>query len=115
MKPHQNIIINHREHIMKRFLALIAIASILSIPFVVGAHGSATHILGTVTKATNNKITIKTPKGKNVIIYFSADTIFQKNGITNSNSRPKVGNRLIAETAKTEDRLVAIEVKFSTP
>ena len=100
---------------MKRSLALIVVTAILSFPLVVEAHGSATHVLGTVTKTANDKVTVKTPKGEILTIYFATDTIFQKNGITNSNSRPKVGNRLIAETAKIEDRLVAIEVKFSTP
>ena len=100
---------------MKQSLALIVVTAILSFPLVVEAHGSATHVLGTVTKTANDKVTVKTPKGEIVIIYFRNDTIFQQNGVTSADARPKVGNRLIAETAKTEDRLVAIEVKFSTP
>ena len=100
---------------MKRSLALIVVTAILSFPLVVEAHGSATHVLGTVTKTANDKVTVKTPKGEILTIYFATDTIFQKNGITNSNSRPKVGNRLIAEAAKIEGKLVAVEVKFATP
>ena len=100
---------------MKRSLALIVVTAILSFPLVVEAHGSATHVLGTVTKTANDKVTVKTPKGEIVIIYFRNDTIFQKNGITSANARPKVGNRLIAEAAKIEGKLVAVEVKFATP
>lgn len=100
---------------MKRFLALIMIAIVFSLPLVAGAHGNATHVMGTVTEAANDQVTIKTPKGKMVTVFFSADTIFQRNGITTSDARPQVGNRLIAEAAKIEDKLVAVEVKFASP
>ena len=100
---------------MKQSLALIVITTILSLPLVVGAHGSVIHILGTITETTNDEVTVKTPKGEIVTIYFVTDTIFQKNGITGTDVRPKVGNRLIAEAAKIEGKLVAVEVKFATP
>ena len=100
---------------MKRSLALIVVTAILSFPLVVEAHGSATHVLGTVTKTANDKVTVKTPKGEIVIIYFRNDTIFQQNGVTSSDARPKVGDRLIAEAANIEGKLVAVEVKFATP
>ena len=99
---------------MKRSLALIVVTAILSFPLVVEAHGSATHVLGTVTKTANDKVTVKTPKGEIVTIYFGADTIFQQNGITLNEARPKIGNRLIAEAAKIKGKLVAEEVKFAT-
>ena len=99
---------------MKRSLALIVIATILSYPFVVGANGSAIHILGTVTETKNDEVTVETPKGEIVTIYFVTDTIFQKNGITSTDARPKVGNRLIAEAVKIEGKLVAVEIKFAT-
>ena len=100
---------------MKPSLALIVITTILSLPLVVGAHGSAIHVLGTVTEATNDKVTVKTPKGKIVTIYFVTDTIFQQNGVTSSDARPKVGDRLIAEAANIEGKLVAVTVRFATP
>lgn len=100
---------------MKRFFAFIVITTILSLPLIVGAHGSTTHVLGTVTESTNDRVTVKTLKGDIVIIYFDTDTIFQQNGITNSDVRPKIGNRLIAEATKIEGKLVAVEVNFSTP
>ena len=99
---------------MKRFLAFIIITAILLLPLFVEAHGKATHVLGTVTEATNDQVTVKTPKGEIVTIYFGANTIFQQNGITLNEARPKVGNRLIAEAAKIKDKLVAEEVKFAT-
>ena len=100
---------------MKRSLALIVVTAILSFPLVVEAHGSATHVLGTVTKTANDKVTVKTPKGEIVIIYFRNDTIFQQNGVTSADARPKVGNRLIVEAANIGGKLVAVEVKFATP
>ena len=80
-----------------------------------GGHGSATHILGTVTETKNDEVTVETPKGEIVTIYFVADTTFQKNGVNKNNARPKVGNRLIAEAVKIGGKLVAVEVKFATP
>lgn len=100
---------------MKRFFAFIIVAMLLSFPLFVGAHGNASHILGTVTEATHDQVTVKTPKGKTVTIHFSTDTIFQHNGITTSDARPQVGNRLIAEAAKIEGKFVAVEVKFASP
>ena len=99
---------------MERFLAFIIITAILLLPLFVGAHGNATHVLGTVTEATNDQVTVKTPRGEIVTIYFGANTIFQQNGITLNEARPKVGNRLIAEAAKIKGKLVAEEVKFAT-
>ena len=99
---------------MKRFLAFIIITAILLLPLFVEAHGKATHVLGTVTEATNDQVTVKTPKGEIVTIYFGANTIFQQNGITLNEARPKVGNRLIADVAKIKGKLVAEEVKFAT-
>ena len=99
---------------MERFLAFIIITAILLLPLFVEAHGKASHVLGTVTEATNDQVTVKTPKGEIVTIYFGADTIFQQNGITLNEARPKVGNRIIAEAAKIKDKLVAEAVKFAT-
>ena len=99
---------------MKRFLAFIIITAILLLPLFVEAHGKASHVLGTVTEATNDQVTVKTPKGEIVTIYFGTDTIFQQNGITLNEARPKVGNRLIAEVAIIKGKLVAEEVKFAT-
>ncbi|MDT7043923.1 DUF5666 domain-containing protein [Candidatus Nitronereus thalassa] len=100
---------------MKRLLALTILLLLLSAPLFVGAHGNASHVLGTVTETTQDQITVKTPKGKVVTIHISPDTIFQHNGITTNDARPQVGNRLIAEAAKIDDKLVAIEIKFSSP
>ena len=100
---------------MKQFLALIVINAMLSLPLIVGAHGNTIHVLGTVTETTNDQVTVKTPKGEIVTIYFVTDTIFQQNGVTSSDARPKVGDRLIAEAANIEGKLVAVEVKFATP
>ena len=100
---------------MKQSLALIVINAMLSLPLIVGAHGNTIHVLGTVTETTNDQVTVKTPKGEIVTIYFVTDTIFQQNGVTSSDARPKVGDRLIAEAANIEGKLVAVEVKFATP
>lgn len=100
---------------MKQLFSLIIVTLLLSLPLFVGAHGSAMHVMGTVVEATQDQVTIKTPKGKKVTVAFSSDTIFQHNGITSTDARPQVGNRLIAEAAKIEGKLIAVEVKFASP
>lgn len=100
---------------MKPLLTLTIVTVLLCFPLFVGAHGSASHVLGTVTATTQDQITIKTPKGEVVTLSISPDTIFQHNGITTKETRPQVGNRLIAEAAKIDKHLVAIEIKFSSP
>jgi len=100
---------------MKRLLTLTLLVVVLSFPLIVGAHGNDAHILGTVTEAAQDRITIKTLKGKLVTLVITADTTFQHNGITTKDARPQVGSRLIAEAEKDGDKLVAKEIKFSSP
>ena len=100
---------------MKRFLAFIIVTCMLSFPLIVGAHGNATHVMGTVTETTQDHITVKTPKGKSVTLVITSDTSFQRNGISTKDARPQVGNRLIAEAANIEGKFVAIDIKFSSP
>ena len=100
---------------MKHILALILATFVLSYALIAGAHGNATHVMGTVTEVTDTQITVKTLKGKIVTLHFNADTIFQQNGITTNDARPHVGTRLIAEAATIEGKLVAVEIKFASP
>ncbi len=100
---------------MKQFLALTILAVILACPLFVGAHGSEAHVLGTVTEATQDQITITTLKGKSVTLAITADTTFQHNGIDTKKARPQVGNRLIAVAEKDGDSIVAKSIKFSSP
>lgn len=100
---------------MKRFLALTILVAILACPLFVGAHGDEDHLLGTVTEATQDQITIKTLKGKSVTLAITADTTFQHNGIATKKARPQVGNRLIAVAEKDGDSFIAKNIKFSTP
>jgi len=100
---------------MKRFLALTILAAILSCPLFVAAHGNEAHVLGTVTEATQDQITIKTLKGKSVRLAITANTTFQHNGIDTKKVRPQVGNRLIAVAEKDGEAFVAKNIKFSSP
>ena len=100
---------------MKRLLTFLMAAFLLSFPLLVGAHGNATHIMGTVTATTEDHITVKTPKGKSITLVVTTDTSFQQNGISTNKARPQVGNRVIAEAAKIDGKFVAIDIKFSSP
>ena len=100
---------------MKRCLPFTLVVIILSCSLFVGAHGRATHILGTVTETTKDRIILQTSKGKLVTLVITAETSFQENGITTNTARPQVGNRLVVEAAKIENTFVAIEITFSSP
>ena len=63
----------------------------LLVPALAFAHGSATHILGTVTESSHDHIVVKTLKGKLVTVTINADTVLQHNGITTKDMRPQVG------------------------
>ena len=100
---------------MKRCLLFAFSLLILIVPALLLAHGNATHIMGTVTETAQDHIVVKTTKGKLVTVVINAETILQQNGITTKDIRPAVGNRVIAETVKDGDELVARELRFSSP
>ena len=81
----------------------------------VWAHGDSSHVLGTVTEATDDHIVVETPKGKSVSIAIHAETSFQKNGISTKEARPQVGDRLVGDVAKDGENLVGKEIRFATP
>lgn len=100
---------------MKRCLLLALFLLSLIVPTLLFAHGNATHVMGTVTETGHDHIVVKTTKGKLVTVTINAETILQHNGITTKDVRPAVGNRVIAETVKDGDGLVAKELRFSAP
>lgn len=99
---------------MTRYLSVALIVCALAIPSLLLAHGSAKHVMGTVTETSQHHIIVKTTKGKLVTVTINSATILERNGITTNGIRPEVGNRVIAETMKDGDHLVAKELHFSS-
>lgn len=100
---------------MRTRLHLILAVFLFMVPTVLLAHGNSTHVMGTVTESTQDHIVVKTTKGKLVTITVNAETILNHNGINTKTVKPQVGNRVIAETVRNGDTLVAKELRFSSP
>ncbi|MEC4674710.1 MAG: hypothetical protein VST68_11020 [Nitrospirota bacterium] len=99
---------------MKRYLIVAFVYLLLMTPSLLLAHGSAKHVMGTVTETAQDHIVVKTTKGKMVTVAINSETILDRNGITAKGIRPEVGNRVIAETMKDGDQLIAKELHFSS-
>lgn len=99
---------------MKRYRVLTIMAFILSFPLFVSAHGDAHHVLGTVTETAQDHVVVQTLQGQSVTLVINADTIFQRNGVTTKEARPKVGNRMVAEAEEDGDSFIAKTIRFSS-
>jgi hypothetical protein len=78
------------------------------------AHGSGQHVLGTVTGISGTQLDVTTQKGEKVSILLNEKTQFRPRGAGTSGPLPKIGDRVVVETAKEGQRLVATEVLFSS-
>ena len=83
---------------MIRQISVAIISLMFFIPTLLFAHGSFTHVLGTVTEATEDQIVVQTIKGGVVTLTVTPETIYQHNGITTKDIRPEVGNRNLSYT-----------------
>lgn len=77
------------------------------------AHGSGQHVLGTVTGITGTQLDVTTQKGEKRSILLNEKTQFRPRGAGTTGPLPKIGDRVVVETTKQGDRLVATEVLFS--
>lgn len=96
-----------------RLLVLIACLLATHVPNL-GAHGPNEHVLGTVTGISGTQLNVTTQKGAKVSILLNEKTQFRPRGADTSGPLPKVGDRVVVETAKEGGRLVATEVLFSS-
>jgi hypothetical protein len=79
-----------------------------------GAHGAGQHVLGTVTGITGTQLDVTTQKGEKFSILLNEKTQFRRRGADTTGPLPKIGDRVVVETAKEGERLVATEVMFSS-
>ena len=100
---------------MSRYFSFFILAFLLLSPTLGLSHGGAQHVMGTVAESASDHIVIKTTKGKLVTVAINSNTVLQKDGITIQGTLPEVGNRIIAETVKNGDKLLARELHFSAP
>lgn len=78
------------------------------------AHGSGSHIMGTVTAASDTQLDVLTKSGTRLVIKLTDKTTFQaRKGTTGL--RPKVGDRVVIDAANKDNFLTATQVQFATP
>jgi hypothetical protein len=88
------------------FLALAAVAF---------AHGTYTHVMGTVTKITDSEITVETMDKQVTVVRIAANTAFLKGGAAATLKDLKVGDRVVIHAKPIGTDLVAHEIRFGKP
>jgi hypothetical protein len=95
------------------YSVLLAFALLL-FPSLAWAHGSAQHVLGTVTAIDSAHIEVKTPKGAMVTVTVTTQTRFKEKGNTASRALPVIGDRVVIEATKNAKTLIATEITYAS-
>ncbi|HYL38519.1 MAG TPA: hypothetical protein VEV17_21565 [Bryobacteraceae bacterium] len=90
-------------------LAIFALSLAATLAF---AHGGLEHVLGTVVKASDTSITVKTTAGKMVDVNLDAKTTFAKGTQAIQKTDIKVGDRVVIHAEKSGDKLTAHTVEI---
>ena len=97
-----------------RILILVACISFVAIAAL--AHGGEEHVMGTVTKVSDNSITVKTTAKEPVTVGVVPATKFTMGKMAMKIDGLKVGDRVVIHAKEPEEgMLVADTVDFSTP
>ena len=89
-------------------------AAALSIAPALCAHGGFRHVMGTVAKVSDNRLTVKTAKG-NVDVKLSDKTEFEGNDRKAQIRDLKPGTRVVAEVPEGSADNVAQSIKIGAP
>jgi hypothetical protein len=95
---------------MKQVILLVSIVALAAGAAL--AHGTALHVMGTVTAMTDDSITVQTKAKEPVTVYTMPDTKYEKSGSVASMKDLKIGARVVIHAAKMNDELMANEVTF---
>jgi hypothetical protein len=95
-------------------IAIFAIVSLLLSSTIASAHGGEEHVTGTVTKISDNSVTVKTTAGKIVEIGFDAKTTFARAKQPIQKTDIKAGDRIVIHAAEVSGKLVAHTVEIGT-
>jgi hypothetical protein len=96
---------------MNKHLVSVAVLSIV-FASVALAHGSYTHVMGTVTKITETEVTVETTDKQVTVVKVASTTSFLKGGAAASLKDLKVGDRVVIHAKPIGKDLVAHEVRF---
>jgi hypothetical protein len=76
------------------------------------AHGTYTHVMGTVTKIADDAVTVETTDKQITVVKIAPNTSFVKNGEAATLKDLKVGDRVVIHAKPIGTDLVAHEVRF---
>jgi hypothetical protein len=76
------------------------------------AHGTYTHVMGTVTKITDTEITVETADKQVTVVKIAPNTYFLKGGAAATLKDLKVGDRVVIHAKPIGTDLVAHEIRF---
>jgi hypothetical protein len=93
----------------KLFSMVFLVVALASVAF---AHGTYTHVMGTVTKITDTEITVETMDKQVTVVKIAPNTSFLKAGAAASLKDLKVGDRVVIHAKPIGTDLVAHEVRF---
>src|SRR5690349_7045181 len=97
---------------MTRKLLLIAcIALLANAAF---PHGNEQHVMGTVTKVSQDSVTVQTPDNISIEVNIVSDTEFTKNNSAVELRDLHVGDRVVIHAKRVGDRLQAHTVQIGT-
>jgi hypothetical protein len=94
---------------------ILLVSALVSLPAVVGAHGTDQHVLGTVTAIDATHIEVKTPKGGSVTVKVTDQTRFTPKAVKRPNGQPQVGDRVVIDVTRDGSDMTATEVQYSNP
>jgi ABC-type molybdate transport system substrate-binding protein len=84
----------------------------LAVASVACAHGTYTHVMGTVTKITDTEVTVETADKQVTVVKIASTTSFLKGGAAATLKDLKVGDRVVIHAKPIGSDLVAHEVRF---
>ena len=99
---------------MQKTLGLALSISALLVSTALFAHGGHEHTMGTVSTIDAKHVEVKTQEGKTVSIELTPDTKYLKGKTVAKFADVAVGTRVMVESKKDKEQLVAVEVQLGT-
>ena len=97
---------------MKKTLGLGLSISALLVSTALFAHGGKEHTMGTVSAIDAKHAEVKTQDGRTVSIQLTPDTKYFRGKAVAAFADVAVGTRVMVESKKDKDQLVAVEVQL---
>jgi hypothetical protein len=98
-----------RRTIIKAALSFVAVALFAGLGL---AHGGFEHVRGTVTKVSADSVTVETAEKTSVDVGLNAKTTYARGTKAVKAADMKVGDRVVIDATKHEEKLVAASIKL---